>query len=199
MAWIPIFLNVTGKKIFVLGSGEVARRRAKKFIKAGAEVILGSNKSLRNFNTKPLHEMEKWIKWADIVIVATPDKYLNEKATKLAKNKLVNRADDLIKGNIAIPSVFSINDIQISIFTKGKSPLMAKYLKEKIKSCINEEDVLNVELQNYARKKIKNLFNDHRERKKILYKLFNDKKIKEYLKDGNLEKAKNYVDKLLQR
>lgn len=50
--------------------------------------------------------MEKWIKWADIVIVATPDKYLNEKATKLAKNKLVNRADDLIKGNIAIPSVF---------------------------------------------------------------------------------------------
>ena len=79
---------------------------------------------------KPREELKKWVDWADLVVVASGDPQLNQEVTFLSEDKLLNRADYPEEGNLIVPSSFYIGDIQFSIFTQGKSHLMAKELRK---------------------------------------------------------------------
>ena len=99
---------------------------------------------------KPIKEINNWVEWADIVITASADHELNQRVADLSGEKLINRADFPNKGNLIVPSSFFIGDVQICIFTGGKSPLMSKELRKKIEKVISPEDVLQLELQSFA-------------------------------------------------
>ena len=43
MDWTALYLKTSGLKVFILGTGEVATRRAKKFLDHGAIVKLAGN------------------------------------------------------------------------------------------------------------------------------------------------------------
>ncbi len=202
MSWTPLFLRMDDKKVFILGSGEVGIRRALRFRESGAEVVICGDRiptGLKKIGVFycPLDEMEEWIKWADIVIIASGDPRLNEKATSLASGKLLNRADNPEKGDLIVPTTFSIDDVDIAIFTRGKSPLMARFLREKIESLITENEILNIKLQDYARRKLKKIIPDQKIRRRILYELSEDSEVQRNLKNGDLKGAKKHVDSLL--
>ena len=65
-----------------------------------------------------------------------------------------------------VPSSFFIGDVQISIFTGGKSPLMSKELRKKIEKVIKTEDVMQLELQSFARNILKMEIDDQKIRRK---------------------------------
>ena len=100
-------------------------------------------------------------------------------------------------GNIIVPTSFNIGEIEISIFTNGKSPLMARQLRKKIQSIITEEDILEIELQSYARSILKNRVDEQKDRKRYLYDIFENEKIKEFIKNNQIDEAKSYIDDLL--
>lgn len=201
MGWTPLFLDMDGKKVLIAGSGEVGRRRARRFLEAGAQVIilgtdLPTELSESGASLKPVNEAQKWTEWADLVVIATGDPDLNEQLADLAENKLLNRADKPEKGNTIVPSSFFIGDVQICIFTQGKSPLMARELRKKIENVITQEDVLALELQNFTRNLLKEKLSkaeDQKKRKSYLYQISEDNKVRELLKSGKLEDAKSYV------
>lgn len=202
MGWTPLFLQLENKNVLIVGAGEVGSRRARRFIESGANVTVIERNIPYDLidlgaTFKPLTEIEKWVEWSDLVVVATGDPELNERVAKLAGGKLLNRADMPDEGNLIIPSSFSIGDVQFSIFTKGKSPLMAKELRKRIQKVIMEEDILQLELQNFTRNILKESMDDQKKRRDYLYKILNDKNIREYLKQGNLEDAKRYVKRHL--
>ena len=74
---------------------------------------------------------------------------------------------------------------------------MAKQLRKKIQSLITEEDILEIKLQDYIRTILKDNKSNQKIRKEILYDVYNNQDIKELLKDNQLDKAKEYVDKLI--
>lgn len=198
MGWTPLFLEIDHYKVLIVGSGEVGTRRTKRFLEAGANVtVIGNHLSddLLNLgvNFKSPEEIELWVDWADLVVTASADHDLNQRVADISGNKLINRADDPDKGNLIVPSSFFIGDVQISIFTGGKSPLMSKELRKKIEKVIKPEDVLQLELQSFARNILKIKINDQKIRKKCLYTILEDKKIQLLLKKGKLEDAKVYV------
>ena len=100
-----------------------------------------------------------------------------------------------IRAILIVPSSFFIGDVQISIFTGGKSPLMSKELRKKIEKVIKPEDVMQLELQSFARNILKTKIDDQKIRKKYLYNILDDKQIQILLKEGKLEDAKDYVNK----
>jgi precorrin-2 dehydrogenase/sirohydrochlorin ferrochelatase len=186
-------------KVLILGTGEVGVRRALRFIQAGADVVVTGGSIPNNLQElgatyKPVEKIKELVKWADLVIVASGDDDMNNKVANLAAEKLLNRADFPFEGNVIVPTVFSLGDAQISIFTGGKSPIMARMLRKKIQSAISSEDILQIELQDYSRGKLKLKIENHKIRRDYLYKILNNSKIKSYLKSGNLEDAKDYVD-----
>lgn len=198
MGWTPLFLQMENKNVLIVGAGEVGSRRARRFIESGANVTITEREVPNNLielgaSFKPLNEVEKWVQWSDLVVVATGDHELNECVAKLAGGKLLNRADYPDEGNLIVPSSFYIGDVQFCIFTQGKSPLMAKELRKKIQKVIKGEDILQLELQNFTRNILKEKINDQKKRRDYLYEILNDENIIEYLKQGNLEDAKKYV------
>jgi precorrin-2 dehydrogenase/sirohydrochlorin ferrochelatase len=98
---------------------------------------------------------------------------------------------------VIVPTSFNIGDIEISIFTNGKSPLMARQLRKKIQSIITEDDILEIELQDYARSQLKGVVDNQKERKKCLYQIFEDEKINDLIKSRKMDDAKDYIDKLI--
>ena len=98
----------------------------------------------------------------------------------MSGDKLLNRADDPNKGNLIVPSSFFIGDVQICIFTGGKSPLMSKELRKKIEKVIKFEDILQLELQSFARDLLKERVDNQKKRRNYLYSILNDQKIKTF-------------------
>ena len=198
MGWTPLFLQMENKNVLIVGAGEVGTRRARRFVESGANVNIIERKVQDDLidlgaTFKPLDEVEKWVEWSDLVVISTGDHKLNERVAKLAKGKLLNRADQPDDGNLIIPSSFSIGDVQFCIFTGGKSPLMAKELRKRVQKVILEEDILQLELQSFTRTILKENIDDQKKRRDYLYKILNDKNIQEYIRQGNLEDAKRYI------
>ena len=202
MGLTSLFLEVENKNVFILGTGEVATRRAHRFLDKGANVILAGNSIDEELSKKgavltPLKDLEDLVKWSDIVVTASGDEELCEYIASISQGKLINRADNPEKGNIIAPTSFLIDDIEISIYTNGQSPLMARQLRKKIQSIITEEDILEIKLQDHARKLLKGKIEDQKERREYLYNILDNEEIKKYLKENKFDEAKGLVEDII--
>ena len=202
MGKTSLFFEVENKNVFILGTGEVATRRAHRFLDKGANVILAGNSIDEELTKKgailtPLKDLEELVKWSDIVITASGDEELCEYIASISQGKLINRADKPEEGNIIAPTSFLINDIEISIYTNGQSPLMARELRKKIQSIITEEDILEIKLQGYARKLLKEKIDGQKVRKEYLEKILDNGEIKQLLKENKLNEAKGLAEELI--
>ena len=202
MNWTSIYLKTSSFNVFFFFSCEVATRRANRFIDNGACVKLVGSYITPELKYKgaSLHssdEIEELVEWADLVILASGDKELSDYVSNISKNKLINRADLPSNGNVIVPTSFSIGDVEISIFTNGKSPLMAKQLRKKIQSIISDEDILEIEIQDYARLKLKNSIDNQKQRRDHLYNILNDENVNDFIKNHKINEAKEYIDNLI--
>ena len=190
MGVTPLYLEVEGKNVFILGTGEVATRRANRFLDKGANVILvGENIQSELLEKgallKPSQNLEALVEWSDFVILASGDKELSDYIASISQNKLLNRADDPDSGNLIVPTSFLIGDIEFSIYTK------------RIQATIRKEDILEIELQDYTRTILKERIKNQKDRKEILYQTLNNPEIQDLLKNDKLEDAKKLVCEML--
>ena len=202
MDWTSLYLKTSDLNVFILGTGEVATRRANKFLDHAANVRLVGTSLSEELEDKGAalyssDDIDELVNWADLVVVASGDKELSDYVCEIASDKLVNRADFPQEGDVIVPTSFNIGDIEISIFTNGKSPLMARQLRKKIQSVITEEDILEIELQDYARNILKQRVENQKERRNCLYGIFEDENIVEFIKNREIDEAKDYIDNLI--
>ncbi len=202
MDWTSIYLKTSNLNVFILGTGEVATRRANKFLDNGACVKLAGDSLNKELIDKgavlaSVDDVENLVQWSDVVVIASGDRQLSNYVSKIASDKLLNRADFPDEGNIIVPTSFNIGDVEISIFTNGKSPLMARQLRKKIQSIITREDILEIELQDYARNLLKSKIANQKERRQYLYQIFDNAEIKQLLDNNEIDAAKNYIDDLI--
>ena len=202
MDWTSLYFKTSNLNVFILGTGEVATRRANKFLDHGANVKLVGSDLSKDLEDKgavlcSVDEVDKLVEWCDLVVIASGDEELSSHVSNISRDKLINRADFPQKGDIIVPTSFEIGDVEISIFTNGKSPLMARQLRKKIQSIITEEDILEIELQDYARSILKDSVENQKERRDYLYEIFEDEKINEFIKNNQIDEAKQYIDNLI--
>lgn len=202
MNWTSVYLKTNSLNVFILGTGEVATRRADKFLSHGASVKLAGESLDSSIEEKgailvSTDDVDELVKWADLVIIASGDRELSNYVASIADNKLLNRADFPNDGNLIVPTSFNIGDVEISIFTNGKSPLMARQLRKKIQEIITDEDLIKMELQDYARSILKEKVEDQKERRTYLYTIFEDKNIHNLIEKNKIDEAKSYIYNLI--
>ena len=149
MNWTSVYLKTNSLNVFILGTGEVATRRADKFLSHGASVKLAGESLDSSIEEKgailvSTDDVDELVNWADLVIIASGDRELSNYVASIADKKLLNRADFPNDGNLIVPTSFNIGDVEISIFTNGKSPLMARQLRKKIQEIITDEDLIKI-------------------------------------------------------
>lgn len=206
MSLTSLFLDMKNKKVLIVGTGEVGIRRARRFIKTGAQVYIVTknidDEIKQEFESqgakfyKPIHT-DVLIETCDLIVAATDDMKINDEIAKKAEDKLINCASNIKLSNVIVPSTFKIGTVTISLYTGSKSPLMAKKLRKKIQKTITPTDILNIELQEHLRNPLKNTIPTQSERKKFMQKITEDKKIQKYLEDEKLDDACKYANKLL--
>ena len=202
MNWTSVYLKTNSLNVFILGTGEVATRRADKFLSHGASVKLAGDSLDSSIEEKgailvSTDDVDELVNWADLVIIASGDRELSNYVASIADKKLLNRADFPNDGNLIVPTSFNIGDVEISIFTNGKSPLMARQLRKKIQEIITDEDLIKMELQDYARSILKEKVENQKERRTYLYTIFEDKNIHNLIEKNKIDEAKSYIYNLI--
>lgn len=165
MKYYPAYLNIADRSCVVVGGGGVATRKTKTLIECGAAITVISPELTRelsdlarvkkiNWENKPYSSSD--LKGAFLVIGATNDKDLNRRIHGDAKNSgaLCNIADQPELCDFILPSLVKRGDLVIAVSTTGKSPAYAKKLKERLESCLGEEQALFLTLMGVIREKI---------------------------------------------
>jgi precorrin-2 dehydrogenase/sirohydrochlorin ferrochelatase len=110
---------------------------------------------------------------------------------------MVYVADDPAISDFILPAVSKIGEVRITVSTGGRSPAMAKTLRERIERLITQQDLLHIELQEHMRAVLKKRVGEQKARKRILYTILEDEQVNELLKEGNLDKAKKEAMKIM--
>jgi precorrin-2 dehydrogenase / sirohydrochlorin ferrochelatase len=150
LKYYPIFLDIKGKKCVVIGGGDVAARKAERLLDCGAKVLVISPKlapELAELTERNLishiaaQYSDNLIDGAALVIGATNDEKTNAQISLDARGKgiSVNIVDDPQKCDFILPSLVQRGDLAIAIGTGGKSPALARYLREELESKYGKE------------------------------------------------------------
>ena len=150
MKYYPVFLNIRDKKCVIVGGGEVAARKAERLLDCGAKVFIISPQltpELAALKEKDIisHIATEYtgdlINGAALVIGATDDEKTNAAISLDARSKgiPVNIVDDPQKCDFILPSLVQRGDLAITIGTGGKSPALARYMREELESKYGKE------------------------------------------------------------
>jgi siroheme synthase-like protein len=109
------------------------------------------------------------------VISATDSEPLNAEIYRLCslRNILVNTVDDKEKCSFIFPALSVADDITIGISTSGKSPIYAKFLRERTDSLLSGKTLAAAEILADYRPVIKREFAGEDERKEVNAALLN--------------------------
>lgn len=201
----PIFLKLSKKRCAVIGGGKIATRKVKALLEAKAEVTVISPKFTKELKdlveNGSLEVIKRRYKEGDLdkyflVFCATDSKEIYKKVVKEAKNKkiLSNIVDDPSNCDFFVPSTYTQGDLKIAISTNGKSPALARKIREELSHFYGKEVALFLNLLGSLRKKIKVKFPDERKRRKILFKIVDSQSLFS-LKDKNKEEIKKVMNK----
>lgn len=203
----PVLLDLKGKRAVVFGGGKTANRRVMKLLKAGARVTVVSrdfSPGLERFKgddlklvKREIKEGRRFIENSDIVLIATDDHTLNDRLEKEARilGRMVNRADR--PSDFIIPATLETGDVTVSISTGGKSPAVAKNIKKRIKMVLSKDDLYLIELEEFAREKLKKTIKNQSKREKFLRELINRSDIIEKIRSEDMEDAKRIVETMI--
>lgn len=203
-------LNVYNKKAIVIGGGTEGLRKINGLLDQDCEITVITSrlnnqlkKLMDNGKINLVKCRIKDVKILDqfkdvfLILAATDDRDLNRKLVEKGRTMgaFVYASDDPKISDFSYASLVNYEGlIQVAISTSGKSPIMARKIRMKIERMvhrsINDSDISNIILQEFARKKAKRKIGTVRERKQFLYSLIKDKNIQHLLRLNKLNEAK---------
>jgi precorrin-2 dehydrogenase/sirohydrochlorin ferrochelatase len=153
--YFPMFVNLTQKKIVVIGGGTIATRRVQTLISFTDNLTVIAPEisyALKKYETEGIIHCEhrgyltEDIEDADMVLAATNDTGLNHriaeecKALELKRNReiLINTADDKNLCDFYFPSVIEADGIIIGINSGGRNPMKVKQIRKKLEKTLSD-------------------------------------------------------------
>jgi uroporphyrin-III C-methyltransferase/precorrin-2 dehydrogenase/sirohydrochlorin ferrochelatase len=145
--YFPVFFDLSGQRVLVVGGGEVALRKISLLERTGASISVvapevtpailslaaaGKLKlALREFLPEDLDA-------ARLVIVATSRRAVNRWIAKLSesRNIPVNVVDDAQVSRFIVPAIIDRDPVLIAVSTGGASPVLARRLRERLEALI---------------------------------------------------------------
>ena len=175
MGYLPISMNLEGRRCVVVGGGEVAERKVAALLQAGARVCVISPKLnaelLRLASTNAVeHLAREWkpgdLKGSFLAFAATDDLRVHRAiaAEAHALRVPINVADQPELCDFITPSVMRRGELQIAISTSGASPALASRIRRDLQGIIGPEYETVTRIMRAARSYLRKRRLDARER-----------------------------------
>jgi uroporphyrin-III C-methyltransferase/precorrin-2 dehydrogenase/sirohydrochlorin ferrochelatase len=145
--YFPVFFDLAGQKVLIVGGGDVALRKVSLLERTGAAITVvapqiapelmeraaaGKLKlAIREFAPGDLDGVR-------LVIVATSRRAVNRWIAKLAdsRNVPVNVVDDREASRFIVPAIIDRDPVLVAVSTGGTSPVLARRLRERLEALI---------------------------------------------------------------
>ena len=147
--YLPIFIDLRGKPVVVVGGGIVAARKIESLLKAGAQVkviapvVTDEIASFEDLEIEPREYEEDDLEGAFLVVAATDDEKINRAVSEEAAQRRIfcNVVDRPELCSFIVPSVVERGPIKVAISTGGLSPALSRRLRLIIGKTIGDEYV----------------------------------------------------------
>ncbi len=207
MAKYPIFLELTGRRVVLVGGGAVAVRKAEALLGAGARLVVIAEQATgvlttmcTQHNAKLIRSRyaKEYIGEAALVVAATNDAKTNRQvyADCQALGILCNVVDDPEFCDFFVPAVVKRGDLQIAIGTEGNCPAYAGHLRKKIEAIFTETHGQFLTVLEQVRKKVIEKLADPADRKALLGELVDDKSFGYFCVNGPAAWRKQAEEKI---
>lgn len=166
-AYYPIFLNIAGKRCLVIGGGQVAERKAASLLDCGGRVTVISPRLCPELEAKraqgAIEAQVRDFRPGDLegvflAIAATDDPGVNDSAVKEAhiRGTMINVVDQPGECDFIVPSVVRRGELLIAISTGGRSPALARKVREEMEGRFGPEYGALLDLVSQVRRELSN-------------------------------------------
>jgi len=209
MRYYPIYLDLKGRDVLVVGGGAVAEGKALQLLEAGARVTVVSphlTEALRAAaDSGEITHLggsfaEGDLNGVFLVIGATDDRRVNEKVAGAARERgmLCNVVDQPDLCNFITPALVTRGELQISVSTGGGSPTLTQRVKREVAALIGEEYGVLLELAAEMRAEAKDRIADFGRRKEVL-RAFVESDALDLIRAGRRDEAYALARRFLQK
>jgi siroheme synthase-like protein len=180
--FFPVYLNLRGKRVVVIGGGTVAERKVTSLLGTGASITVISPELTPHLVSMATENTIEWKRrayqpgdcsGAALAFSATNVPEVNRAVwdETNAAGILLNTADQPDLCDFIMPAVVRRGDLAVAVSTGGTSPALAATLREEISDLIGPEYEHLLELLAKVRPAIQKRFDDESERKALHYRI----------------------------
>jgi len=200
-----MFVKLEGRRVVVVGGGEIAAGKIDSLLQAGAKVLIVSpalNSQLASLvKENKIEWREKGFAPEDLqdaflVIAATSVPSVNEAVYRAAEERglLCNAVDDIGNCHFYYGAVVQRGDLQIAISTNGKSPALAQRLRKELEAQFGPEYEGWVEWLGAAREVLRASGASQVQNKEVLHNLASREMFERYLREARRKPSTEGVE-----
>lgn len=151
MRYFPLFADLEGRRVLVVGGGAVAERKVRLLLEAGAHVLVVAPEvrfadgSAGSVSARGKLEVVRdvfrpeHLDGAVFAIGATDDRAVNSQvaAAGRERNVLVNVVDDMELSSFIVPAIVDRSPLVVAISTGGVAPVLARLVRERLEALLD--------------------------------------------------------------
>lgn len=203
----PIFVDLKGKKVVLVGGGAVAQRKVQTLLAYGADIALISRDItpvLRGYVEREeigfldREFSEDYLEGAFMVVAATDDSALNHRISQASRKRglLVNAVDQPADCSFIVPAILRRGDLLIAVSTSGKSPALAQTIRGELEEKFGREYEVFLRIMGRLREEVLSRGLSQNENSRLFHQII-DAPILEALATKNWEEAASIFNRIL--
>jgi siroheme synthase-like protein len=167
MALYPIFVEAKGRRVIVIGGGNVGAEKVRGLLNGEAEITIVSPALIpelqEHADAGRIRHIAREYRETDLddgyefIMVATDDGAINAEVAAAGKKRgiWVNAADDPANCDFILPAVIRKGKITLAASTSGSSPALARRLREELDAYLTDDMPALADLLSEVRQEIR--------------------------------------------
>ncbi len=208
MDHLPIFCQLRNRACLLVGGGDVAERKARLLLEAGARLTVNALAFVPQFaiwaeaGKLTLAEgefAEALLDESWLVIAATDDARVNQRVSDAAEARRIfcNVVDAPTQASFIMPSIIDRSPLMVAVSSGGNSPVLARLLREKLESLLPQHLGQVAKYAGQLRARVKQQYHTMSERRRFWEKLFVNDRLAQSLANQDSQAVEATTEQLL--
>lgn len=210
MDYLPLFAQVRDRALLVVGGGEVALRKVRLVLEAGARVTViapSMHPELQTLAAAGQLQIRQQRFTPDdlagqrLVIAATDDPLVNQTVAAAAEaaGLWVNVVDDPAHSSFIFPSIIDRSPIMVAVSSGGAAPVLARLLRERLEALLPSHLGALARVAGGLRGKVQQALGHLSERRRFWEKAFSSSHLAGLLRAGREQEGVAWLETRLQQ
>ena len=208
MDHLPIFCQLRDRECLLVGGGDVAERKARLLLDAGARLTVNARDYVPQFHVWAEAGMLTLVAgdfqpalldpcW--LAIAATDDDAVNQQVSDEAEARRIfcNVVDAPKAASFIMPSIIDRSPLMVAVSSGGTSPVLARLLREKLEAMLPQHLGQVAAYAGKLRERVKKQFSTMGERRRFWEKMFMNDRLAQSLANQDRQAIEGTTEQLL--